>query len=242
MASSEVSINQLPVVNQIVNGDFLIVQTPNATNRLNFSDFVVGLDNTSFSTTIAQNTTNINSLSTTGPATMQRIIKGNGTVTGAGNTIVDVSVGGQALQANITLTRPDSYIKISSGITFSIADAHQVGVTYQISPDNATYSEIASYLNSTPASNVPGVYVLGPDTDNANNTGYAMNSILYKPSSSELGTNNIFYAKVGARAQSGDLIYINRGSASGNAQKAAGTSFIMLEEVFDTGNVSVVLN
>ena len=87
MASSEVSINQLPVVNQVVDGDFLIVQTPNATNRLNFSDFVVGLANTSFSTTIAQNTTNITALSSESPACMQRILKSHGTVTGAGNTL-----------------------------------------------------------------------------------------------------------------------------------------------------------
>ena len=43
MASSEVSISQLPVVNSINKGDFLIVQTPNATNRLDFENFVVGL-------------------------------------------------------------------------------------------------------------------------------------------------------------------------------------------------------
>ncbi len=242
MASSEVSINQLPVVNQVVDGDFLIVQTPNATNRLNFSDFVVGLANTSFSTTIAQNTTNITALSSESPACMQRILKSHGTVTGAGNTIVDVAVGAQALQANITLTRPDSYIKISSGITFSVADAHQIGVTYRISPDNGTYTELGTYINSNPGSNVPGVYVLGPDTDSAQNVGYAMNSILYKPGLAELGTDNIFYAKVGIRCQTSDTVYINRGSASGNAQKAAGTSFIMLEEVYNSGSQSVVIN
>ena len=63
MASSEVSISQLPVVNSINKGDFLIVQTPNATNRLDFENFVVGLDNTSFSSTIEQHTTDISGLS-----------------------------------------------------------------------------------------------------------------------------------------------------------------------------------
>ena len=63
MASSEVSISQLPVVNSINKGDFLIVQTPNATNRLDFENFVVGLDNTSFSSTIEQHTTDISALS-----------------------------------------------------------------------------------------------------------------------------------------------------------------------------------
>lgn len=65
MASVEVSINQLPVTNQITDGDFLIIQTPNATNRLDFSDFVVGLDNTTFKNTIETNTTDIEALSST---------------------------------------------------------------------------------------------------------------------------------------------------------------------------------
>ena len=65
MSSVEVSINQLPVINQVTEGDFLIIQTPNATNRLNFSDFVVGLDNTTFKNTIETNTTGIESLSST---------------------------------------------------------------------------------------------------------------------------------------------------------------------------------
>ena len=65
MSSVEVSINQLPVINQVTSSDFLIIQTPNATNRLNFSDFVVGLDNTTFKNTIETNTTNIESLSST---------------------------------------------------------------------------------------------------------------------------------------------------------------------------------
>jgi hypothetical protein len=63
MASSEVSINQLPVVNSVNNGDFLIIQTPNATNRLDFENFVIGLDNVTFSNTIEQHTTDITALS-----------------------------------------------------------------------------------------------------------------------------------------------------------------------------------
>lgn len=63
MASSEVSINQLPVVNAVNNGDFLIVQTPNATNRLDYENFVIGLDNVTFSNTIEQHTTDITALS-----------------------------------------------------------------------------------------------------------------------------------------------------------------------------------
>tara|TARA_A100001391_G_scaffold162575_1_gene121625 strand:- start:202 stop:489 length:288 start_codon:yes stop_codon:yes gene_type:complete len=52
MASSEVSIDQLPVVSQIVNGDFIIVQSPNATSKLDFKNFVIGTDNTTFKSAI----------------------------------------------------------------------------------------------------------------------------------------------------------------------------------------------
>jgi|LULU01.1.fsa_nt_gb hypothetical protein len=63
MASSEVSINQLPITNQISNGDFIIVQSPNNTSRLDFRNFVVGLDNTTFSSTITDTTTDLAALS-----------------------------------------------------------------------------------------------------------------------------------------------------------------------------------
>ena len=81
MSSVEVSINQLPVINQVTEGDFLIIQTPNATNRLNFSDFVVGLDNTTFKNTIETNTTDIESLSSTKANINNAILTGNTTAT-----------------------------------------------------------------------------------------------------------------------------------------------------------------
>jgi len=63
MASTDVSINQLPETNQVSNGDYIIIQTPNATNRLDFSNFVVGLENTTFGSTIELHTTEISELS-----------------------------------------------------------------------------------------------------------------------------------------------------------------------------------
>ena len=63
MSSLEVSINQLPAVNQVKDGDFFIVQTPNVTSKLDFADFVIGLENTTFQSTIEDNTANIATLS-----------------------------------------------------------------------------------------------------------------------------------------------------------------------------------
>ena len=61
--STEISIKQLPQVTEINNDDLILVQTPNATNTLLFSIFVIGLDNTTFGSTITQNSTDIETLS-----------------------------------------------------------------------------------------------------------------------------------------------------------------------------------
>ncbi len=63
MSSTEISIKQLPQVTEINNNDLLLVQTTNATNTLKFENFVVGLENTTFATTISANATDIDSVS-----------------------------------------------------------------------------------------------------------------------------------------------------------------------------------
>ena len=63
MSSTEISIKQLPQVTEINNNDLLLVQTTNATNTLKFENFVVGLENTTFASTISANATDIDSIS-----------------------------------------------------------------------------------------------------------------------------------------------------------------------------------
>ena len=63
--ADQVSIKQLPQVTEINTGDLLLVQTPNATNTLLFENFIIGLDNTTFSSTISSQRTDIDSLSST---------------------------------------------------------------------------------------------------------------------------------------------------------------------------------
>ena len=88
MASTEISIKQLPTANSIEDGNFIIIQTENSTNKLDFKDFVVGLENTTFQNTIETNTTdieslssNIESLSSTKANINNAILTGNTTVT-----------------------------------------------------------------------------------------------------------------------------------------------------------------
>jgi len=62
MASTEISIKQLPTISSIETGNSLIVQTDNATNKLDFKDFVIGLENTTFANTINTLTTRVNAV------------------------------------------------------------------------------------------------------------------------------------------------------------------------------------
>ena len=63
MASTEVSIKQLPTISSIESGNFIIVQTENSTNKLDFKDFVIGLENTTFANTVNEGTTGVDELS-----------------------------------------------------------------------------------------------------------------------------------------------------------------------------------
>ena len=53
MAESRVNINKLDGVTSLKAGDFLIIETPEGTRILDFKDFSIGIDNTTFSTTIS---------------------------------------------------------------------------------------------------------------------------------------------------------------------------------------------
>jgi hypothetical protein len=65
MSTIQTSINSLPVINELQDDDKLIVQTENATSTIAFKDFIVGTENTTFGNTIATNSTNISTISST---------------------------------------------------------------------------------------------------------------------------------------------------------------------------------
>lgn len=63
--STQISIKQLPQITEINNGNLLLVQQDDSTNTLDYKNFVIGLDNTTFGTTITQHSTDISVLSST---------------------------------------------------------------------------------------------------------------------------------------------------------------------------------
>lgn len=61
--TNQVSIKQLPQITEINSDDLLLIQKPDSTNTLKFRDLIIGLDNTTFSNTIIQNSTDVSSVS-----------------------------------------------------------------------------------------------------------------------------------------------------------------------------------
>jgi len=59
-----VNIKELPSINDINNGDFLIVETPDGTNIIDYQDFFITLQNTTFESTIVNLQTDTQTLST----------------------------------------------------------------------------------------------------------------------------------------------------------------------------------
>jgi len=57
------NVRELPEVFSVAAGDLLLVETENGTNILDFENFVIGVDNTTFGSTLSSNTTNIATLS-----------------------------------------------------------------------------------------------------------------------------------------------------------------------------------
>ena len=60
---SSISIKQLPKVNEINSNDLLLIQTPTASNTLEFKDLIIGLENTTFANTISTFNTEIEAIS-----------------------------------------------------------------------------------------------------------------------------------------------------------------------------------
>ena len=53
------NIKELPVINDIVPGDFMIIETPSSTSIIDFQNFLITLDNTTFGDLIVKNTNDI---------------------------------------------------------------------------------------------------------------------------------------------------------------------------------------
>jgi hypothetical protein len=63
--STYLNIKDLPELTNVITGDFLIVETPAATSILDFKNFIITLDNTTFGSVISGQSSDIQTLSST---------------------------------------------------------------------------------------------------------------------------------------------------------------------------------
>jgi hypothetical protein len=140
-----IGINKLPIINEIVSGDFLIIDNGSETRRLDFSDFIVGLENVTFASTISANSVNISTLSANVTpdnlkAVTQYYMVGNVTVTPVGSAgvfykILGNTISGDIVQnfsnsnnrATLTNTRTNFY-KIHSCLSFTSGNNNVIEV------------------------------------------------------------------------------------------------------------------
>jgi hypothetical protein len=95
------NVKELPETFSVAVGDLLLIETDEGTNIMDFANFVIGLDNTTFGTTITQHSTDIAALSSDVETLSSKVDDDIATLSAAsiGNTT----------KALITLSAQDTY-------------------------------------------------------------------------------------------------------------------------------------
>ena len=55
---SAVNVNDLPVIEEIKSGDFILIESTDGTGIIDYKNFVIGTDNITFASSISSNNTN----------------------------------------------------------------------------------------------------------------------------------------------------------------------------------------
>ena len=61
---SAVNVDELPVIEEVKPGDFLILENQDGTGIVDYKDFIIGVDNITFSDVLSTHGTNIGTVST----------------------------------------------------------------------------------------------------------------------------------------------------------------------------------
>ena len=127
------NILDLPQVVSIDNGDFLIVETSSGTSILDFQDFIIPLDNTTFGGTITALQVSVNSLYTTVCAISSLTVEQLSA--NLGEIIDDVSIGLTPDNTKLQIKNSgvnSNKLSAASVITEKLADStsSNTGVTY----------------------------------------------------------------------------------------------------------------
>ena len=151
------NIKELPEITDIISGDFLIVETPTATSILDYDNFIITLDNTTFGDTIVSNTTNIAAVSSSVASlnttltsqisslssTLTSQISSLSASTARSNTFVTFSVSNYT--SNPTILQQSNVSNVSLNTSTSA-----ITVEFKTNFSNANYCMTTGITNATP--------------------------------------------------------------------------------------------
>lgn len=142
------NIKELPEINDVINGDFMIIETPSGTSIIDYQNFLVTLDNTTFGDLITQNTTDIATLSTSFSTLSSELtadIASLSATTARTNTFVVFSL------LNYNLTTSPVILKSSNIKSVTLATTTSaITIEYITNFNDVNYCITTGVTNSTP--------------------------------------------------------------------------------------------
>lgn len=124
-----VNIKNLPIVTDINRGDFLIVETPDGTGILDFRNFLITLDNTTFSSTFLGFNTKINELSANITSNTQEITASAFALSASVDTLYTL-LSTSVVELSSKVITDNTFITLSSdGVEASILDSSNINNT-----------------------------------------------------------------------------------------------------------------
>ena len=142
------NVKELPETFTVASGDLFIIETDGGTNIMDFANFIIGLDNTTFGTTITQHSTDINTLS----SDFVSLSSGFNSLSSQVDTEIaelSASVIGSITKALITLSGDDEFAAVtvaSTNITSVeyITTSHVVRFNFENNLSNTNYLIVPS--------------------------------------------------------------------------------------------------
>ena len=141
------NIKELPEINDVINGDFMIIETSTGTSIIDYQNFLITLDNTTFGDQVVQNSTDILTLSSsfnTLSSELTADIASLSATTARTNTFVVFSL------PNYNLTTSPTILK-SSNVTSVTLNTSTSAVTIQYTTNfnDANYCMTTGVVNLT---------------------------------------------------------------------------------------------
>jgi hypothetical protein len=161
-----VNIKELPEIDGINEGDYLIVETPNGTSILNFDNFIITKDNVTFASLLSTDSNNytdtrINSLSSTINAEFDKVYYGKCTVNIINNTTAQA----------VLVPAPVTAVLANSILTTDV----------MITPANLAAANAGAYISAVAKSASTNDITVTIGTSGVSSQTLSFNCIVFKP-------------------------------------------------------------